>query len=54
MKNRVPTGLWAQVLAIALVMAAGVATLILGAGAYQSLSQTRASYYEANRFAAAQ
>lgn len=43
--------LWAQVLAIALVMAAGVATLILGAGAYQSLSQTRASYYQANRFA---
>ncbi|MBI2720414.1 MAG: FtsX-like permease family protein [Rhizobiales bacterium] len=43
--------LWAQALAIALVMAAGAATLILGTGAYQSLAQTRASYYEANRFA---
>lgn len=43
--------LWAQVLAIALVMAAGVATLILGTGAYQSLSQTRASYYADHRFA---
>ena len=43
--------LWAQVLAIALVMAAGVTTLLLGAGAYQSLSQTRMEYYEANRFA---
>jgi putative ABC transport system permease protein len=41
----------AQVLAIALVMAAGVATMILGVGTYDSLSQTRARYYEANRFA---
>lgn len=43
--------LWAQALAIALVMAAGVATLILGVGAYDSLSTTRARYYEQNRFA---
>ena len=43
--------LWAQVLAIALVMAAGVATLIIGIGTYQSLSQTRDFYYESNRFA---
>ncbi|MFN4141482.1 ABC transporter permease [Aestuariivirga sp.] len=43
--------LWPQVLAIALVMAAGVATLILGVGAYDSLSTTRARYYETNRFA---
>lgn len=43
--------LWAQVLAIALVLAAGVATMILGNGAYSSLSETRARYYEANRFA---
>ncbi len=43
--------LWPQVLAIALVMAAGVATLILGVGAYDSLSTTRAKYYETNRFA---
>jgi putative ABC transport system permease protein len=43
--------LWAQALAIALVMAAGVATLVLGVGAVASLEQTRAAYYEANRFA---
>lgn len=43
--------LWAQALAIALVLAAGVATLILGNGAYDSLSQTRARYYAENRFA---
>lgn len=41
----------AQALAIALVMAAGVATLILGVGAHDSLSTTRARYYETNRFA---
>lgn len=43
--------LWAQVLAIALVLAAGVATMILGNGAYASLSETRARFYEENRFA---
>lgn len=43
--------LWAQVLAIALVLAAGVATLILGNGASASLHETRARYYEENRFA---
>ena len=43
--------LWPQALAIALVMGAGVATLILGVGAYDSLSTTRARYYEQNRFA---
>ncbi len=43
--------LWPQALAIALVMAAGAATLILGIGAYQSLAETRAAYYERNRFA---
>lgn len=42
--------LWPQALAIALVMAAGVATLILGVGAHDSLSETRAAYYERNRF----
>ena len=41
----------AQALAIALVMASGVATLILGIGAHDSLSTTRARYYESNRFA---
>ena len=43
--------LWAQVLAIALVMAAGVATLLIGVGTYQSLDQTRTLYYQTNRFA---
>ena len=32
-------------------MAAGVATLVLGVGAYDSLATTRERYYEANRFA---
>lgn len=43
--------LWAQALAIALVVGSGVATLILGIGAYQSLNGTRAAYYERNAFA---
>lgn len=43
--------LWAQALAIALVMAAGVATLVLGVGATNSLERTRSAYYETNRFA---
>jgi len=43
--------LWPQALAIALVMAAGAATLILGIGAHESLAETRAAYYERNRFA---
>jgi putative ABC transport system permease protein len=43
--------LWPQALAIAMVMAAGAATLILGIGSYQSLYETRAAYYERNRFA---
>lgn len=43
--------LWAQVLAIALVLAAGVATMILGNGAFSALSETRARYYEVNHFA---
>ena len=43
--------LWPQSLAIALVLAAGVATMILGQGAYSALSDTRAQYYESARFA---
>jgi len=43
--------LWAQVIAIALVMAAGVATMIIGVGTYQSLANTRDAYYETHRFA---
>ena len=43
--------LWAQALAIALVVAGGVATLILAVGSYRSLDETRIAYYERNRFA---
>lgn len=43
--------LWGQAFAIALVMAAGVATLIIAVGAYRSLEETRAAYYERYRFA---
>jgi len=35
-----------QAAAIALVLACGVATLILSVGTYRSLSETRAAYYE--------
>ncbi|MBY5410870.1 ABC transporter permease [Rhizobium leguminosarum] len=42
--------LWAQALAIALVVAGGVATLILAVGSYRSLDETRAAYYERYRF----
>ena len=43
--------MWAQVLAIALVVASGVATFVLANGAYLSLDETRAAYYERHRFA---
>jgi len=43
--------LWAQGLAIALVLACGVATLILAIGSYRSLDGTRAAYYERHKFA---
>jgi len=43
--------LWPQSLAIALVMACGTATLLIGRGSYSSLAETRAAYYERNRFA---
>ena len=42
--------LWAQALAIALVMACGVATLILSVGAYRSLEETRGAFYDRYRF----
>ncbi len=42
--------LWAQALAVALVLACGVATLILAIGAYRSLEETRTAYYERYRF----
>src|SRR4029079_4691516 len=42
--------MWAQALAIALVMASGVATFVLASGAYHSLDETRAAYYLLYRF----
>ncbi|WP_172331023.1 FtsX-like permease family protein [Mangrovicoccus sp. HB161399] len=54
LSRKVLRDLWrlrAQVLAIALVLAAGVATAILGSGAQDSLTQTRDRYYAQNRFA---
>src|SRR5690606_35868378 len=43
--------LWPQALAIALVVASGVATLILGIGTHRSLDETRRAYYEQYQFA---
>lgn len=43
--------LYAQIIAIALVMACGVATIIIGVGAYRSLDQTRAAFYDRYHFA---
>lgn len=43
--------IWAQALAIALVVAGGFATIILAVGALRSLDETRAAYYERHRFA---
>jgi putative ABC transport system permease protein len=43
--------LWAQALAIALVVAGGVATLVAAVGSIRSLEETRAAYYERYQFA---
>lgn len=43
--------LWKQALAIALVLACGVAILLAALGMYKALSDTRATYYERNLFA---
>ena len=43
--------LWAQGLAIALVLGAGVATLLLSLGAQRALEETRSAWYERARFA---
>lgn len=43
--------LWAQGLAVALVLASGVATLIIAAGAYRSIEETKNAFYERYRFA---
>jgi putative ABC transport system permease protein len=43
--------LWAQALAIALVLACGVAILLMAFGMERALGDTRDAYYERNRFA---
>jgi putative ABC transport system permease protein len=43
--------MWIQVLAVALVMACGVATIVLSIGAYRSLEETRSAFYDRYRFA---
>ncbi|WP_299847385.1 ABC transporter permease [uncultured Roseovarius sp.] len=43
--------LWAQALAIALVLACGVAILLTTYGMYGALEDTRTAYYQRNRFA---
>ncbi len=43
--------LWAQVFAVAMVMACGVATIVLAVGAYRSLEETRATFYQRQDFA---
>src|SRR5260370_5994679 len=43
--------LWAQALAIALVVAGGAATLVLAVGSLRSLEETRTAYYERYQFA---
>lgn len=40
-----------QVLAIALVIAAGIATMVMASGTLTSLQETQQAYYERNRFA---
>ncbi len=40
------TRLWGQVMAIALVIAAGVATVVMALGTLHSLKETRTAYYE--------
>lgn len=43
--------LWAQALAIAMVLGCGVAIFLTSFGMYRALDDTRAAYYERNRFA---
>ncbi|MDP4033624.1 MAG: ABC transporter permease [Pseudorhodobacter sp.] len=43
--------IWAQTLAIALVLGCGVMVLVLAQGAERALTETRDAYYERNRFA---
>jgi putative ABC transport system permease protein len=43
--------LWLQGLAIALVLAAGVAVILMSVGMSRALNETRTAYYDTNRFA---
>lgn len=43
--------LWLQGLAIALVLAAGVAVIMMSSGMSRALNDTRSAYYDSNRFA---
>ncbi|MGP6088577.1 ABC transporter permease [Antarctobacter jejuensis] len=43
--------LWVQGLAIALVLAAGVAIILMSVGMSRALNETRSAYYDSNRFA---
>ncbi|WP_163272545.1 ABC transporter permease [Chelativorans alearense] len=43
--------LWAQALAISLVIAGGVTAVLMAVGSYQSLDETRRAYYERYQFA---
>ena len=43
--------LWAQLIAIALVMACGIATIILSVGSYRALKETQTIFYTQYRFA---
>lgn len=43
--------IWAQTLAIALVLGCGIMVLVLAQGAERALTETRDAYYERNRFA---
>lgn len=43
--------LWAQVIAVSLVMSCGVMTLLLSLGSTRSLEETRAAFYERSQFA---
>ena len=43
--------IWPQAVAVALVLASGVATFILAVGAYRSLDETRSLYYANHQFA---
>ena len=43
--------LWAQALAVALVVAGGTASLVLAVGSFRSLEETRIAYYERYQFA---